>query len=79
MDIDVLDGLAGLVEKSLVRRVDEPGGEPRVAMLQTIRAFAADRLDAATGPALSAVRRAHATYYADLARRLRADLDGSPA
>ncbi len=50
VDIDVLDGLAGLVEKSLVRRVDEPGGEPRIAMLQTIRAFAADRLDATTGP-----------------------------
>ncbi len=72
-DLDVLDGLAGLVEKSLLRRVDTPGAEPRVAMLQTIREFAADRLDQRPDVA-SRVRRAHALYYADLARRLRADL-----
>ena len=69
--IDVLDGLAGLVEKSLLRRVDAPGREPRVAMLQTIREFAADRLDQRPDVA-SRARRAHATYYADVARRLRA-------
>ena len=67
--LDVLDGLAGLVEKSLVRRVDVPGGEPRVAMLETIREFAADRLDQRPDSALRA-RRAHATYFAD---------DGAPA
>ena len=68
---DVLDGLAGLVEKSLLRRVDAPGREPRVAMLQTIREFAADRLD--QHPELaSRARRAHADQYAELARRLRA-------
>ena len=72
-DLDVLDGLAGLVEKSLLRRVDTPGAEPRVAMLQTIREFATDRLDQRPDVA-SRVRRAHATHYADLARRLRADL-----
>ena len=46
--VDVLDGLAGLVEKSLVRLVDAPGGEPRVAMLETIREFATDRLERTT-------------------------------
>ena len=71
--VDVLDGLAGLVEKSLLRRVDAPGGEPRVAMLQTIREFATDRLDQRPEVA-SRVRRAHAVYYADLARRLRLKL-----
>ena len=44
--VDVLDGLAGLVEKSLVRLVEAPGGEPRVTMLETIREFATDRLEA---------------------------------
>lgn len=74
--LDVLDGLAGLAEKSLLRLVEAPGGEPRVAMLETIREFAADRLD--QRPDLGArARRAHATYYADLARRLRADLTGN--
>lgn len=73
---DALEGLAGLIEKSLVRELDVPGSAPRVAMLETIREFAADRLDQRLGFA-SRARRAHATYFADLARRLRADLTGS--
>jgi predicted ATPase/class 3 adenylate cyclase len=72
---DVLDGLAGLVEKSLLQRVDPPGGEPRVAMLQTIGAFAVDRLGQRPDFAVRA-RGAHARYYADVARRVRADLTG---
>jgi predicted ATPase/class 3 adenylate cyclase len=75
LEIEVLDGLAGLVEQSLLRRVDAPGRAPRVAMLQTIRAFAADRLD--QRPDLERrARLAHATHYADLAQRLRPDLTG---
>ena len=74
--IDVLDGLAGLVEKSLLRRVDAPGAEPRVAMLQTIHEFAADRLDQRPDLA-SRARHAHATHYTDVARRLRAALTGA--
>lgn len=74
--LDVLDGLGGLIEKSLVRQVEVPDGEPRVAMLETIREFAADRLD--QRPAFSAsARRAHATYFADLARRWRGELTGN--
>jgi predicted ATPase/class 3 adenylate cyclase len=74
--LDVLDGLAGLAEKSLLRQVDQPGGEPRVAMLETIREFAADRLD--QRPDFGArARRAHATHFADLALRSRADLTGN--
>jgi predicted ATPase/class 3 adenylate cyclase len=74
--LDVVDGLAGLIDKSLVRQVDVAGGEPRVAMLETIREFAADRLD--QRPDLSScAHREHATYFADLARRLRGDLTGN--
>ncbi len=73
--LDVLDGLAGLIDKSLVRLVDVPGGEPRVAMLETIREFAADRLDQRPDVAARA-RRGHATYYGDRAGQLRADLTG---
>ena len=73
--LDVLDGLAGLAEKSLVRQVDVPGSEPRVAMLETIREFAADRLDQRPDVGARA-RRAHATHFADVARRWRGDLTG---
>ncbi|HEX5450837.1 MAG TPA: hypothetical protein VFW86_00475, partial [Candidatus Limnocylindrales bacterium] len=73
-EIDVIEALASLVEKSLLRQVDPPHGEPRLQMLETIREYATDRLDA--GPLGPAVRRAHATHYADLAGRLRAELVG---
>ena len=46
LGIDVLDGLASLVAKSLVRQADGADGEPRFAMLETIREFALERLEA---------------------------------
>ena len=74
--IDVLDGLASLIEKSLIRQVDADGGEPRVAMLETIREFAADRLE--RHPDFSSrARRAHATHYAEFASRTLPDLTSS--
>ena len=66
--IDTLDGLASLVDKSLVRQADAEDGEPRLIMLETIREYAAERLDDL--PEFSAAaRRAHASYFADLAQR----------
>jgi predicted ATPase/class 3 adenylate cyclase len=65
---DVLDGLASLVDKSLVRQADAGAEEPRVAMLETIREYAAERLDDLPELA-AAARRAHAAYFADFARR----------
>lgn len=44
-------------------------------MLETIREFAADRLDQRPEFA-SRARRAHATYFAEMARRLRRELTG---
>jgi len=43
--MDVFDGLVALVDQSLLRQV-EASGEPRFAMLQTIREFALEQLDA---------------------------------
>jgi len=76
IDLDVFDELAGLIEKSLVRLVDRPGREPRVTMLETIREFATDRLEARPDVAQH-VRRLHASYFADRAARLLADLTGT--
>ncbi len=42
--IDVLEGVASLVDKSLVRRTERPGDEPRFGMLETVREYARDRL-----------------------------------
>ena len=76
IEIDVVDSLASLLEKSLIRQVDATRGEPRLVMLETIREYATERLD--QRPDLSSqVRRAHATYYADLAGRWRRELAGA--
>ncbi|MGH2534100.1 MAG: ATP-binding protein [Thermomicrobiales bacterium] len=63
----VLDGLASLVEKSLIQRVEKGHGVALLAMLETIREYAADRL-AASGEEV-ALRRRHAAYFLGLAER----------
>ena len=57
----VLDRLASLVDKNLLRRNDAPDGEPRFVMLETIREFALEQLQAAGE--LEETRGAHAAYY----------------
>jgi predicted ATPase/class 3 adenylate cyclase len=70
---DPLDEIAGLVDMSLVRIFDDRDGEPRVDLLQTVRAFARECLEAA-GEWESTARK-HAEHYlaliAELAPRLR--------
>ena len=68
LETDVLDGLGSLLEKSLLRRREDPDGEPRFWMLETIREYALELLEAA-GEADEA-RRLHARWYADEAERL---------
>jgi predicted ATPase len=63
--LDVIEGLASLVEKSMVHRGRAAQGEPRFELLETIREFALDRLEK-RGDAES-VRRAHALFFLRLA------------
>jgi predicted ATPase/class 3 adenylate cyclase len=75
MPVDILDGLASMVDKSLVRQADAGVGKPRLVMLETIREYAAERLD--DQPEFrTAARRAHAAYFADFARRQSEQLTG---
>jgi non-specific serine/threonine protein kinase len=55
------------VNKSLIVRGDGQDGEPRFTMLETIRAYAAERLTAHEEE--PAVRSAHASYFLDLVER----------
>ncbi|MGH2531367.1 MAG: helix-turn-helix transcriptional regulator [Thermomicrobiales bacterium] len=66
----VLDGLASLVDKSLLRQ-EERDGEPRFTMIETIREYALERLRGAGEEA--AVRAAHVAFF--LARAEMADED----
>ncbi|MGC9670375.1 diguanylate cyclase [Planosporangium sp. 12N6] len=65
--------LAALADKSLVVAEPAPGGT-RYRMLETIRAYAADRL--AADPGAGAVRARHAVSYAALAERSAVALTG---
>jgi predicted ATPase/DNA-binding CsgD family transcriptional regulator len=70
--LPVLDGLQELVDQSLVRQVRSPGLSPvRYAMLETIREYAAECLEAM--PEAERVRRAHAAAFLALV-----EADGRP-
>lgn len=64
----VLDGLASLLNKSLVRRQGEDDAKPRLLLLETLREFASERLRA-SGKA-EAVAARHAAYFLTLAREV---------
>jgi predicted ATPase len=68
MQMDILDGLASLVDKSLIRQVNQGAGEPRLIMLETIREYAAERLEQ-DAEFSAAARQAYATYFADFTQR----------
>jgi len=65
LELDVLDGMASLVDKSLLQRVDLREEESRFVMLDTIREYGREHLIASGEEA--ATRRAHAAYHLVLA------------
>jgi len=68
---EVLDRLQKLVDASLVRRSADPDGEPRFGMLETIREYAAECLEAAGER--SAVQQRHVEWCLGLAEASRAE------
>jgi predicted ATPase/serine/threonine protein kinase len=65
LDLDLLDGMASLVDKSLVQQIEQAQGESRFVMLETIREYALEKLQASGEQALT--KRAHAAYCLVLA------------
>jgi predicted ATPase/class 3 adenylate cyclase len=74
--VDTVEGLEGLVNKSLLRREQslDPDDDPRFAMLQTIREFGLEQLNAAGE--LADIRDRHARHYLEVAELARPELDG---
>jgi predicted ATPase len=65
LGLDVLDGMASMVDKSLVRQFEQGDGEPRFVMLETVREYALEKLAASGEEPLT--RRAQAAYCLVLA------------
>ena len=63
--LDLVEALGRLVDCNLLRVAADAEGEPRFAMLETIREFAIDQLQDAEAAVL---RRRHAANYMALAR-----------
>jgi predicted ATPase len=71
LTIDVFNGLASLVDKSLVQQ-KENNGEPRFVMLEMIQEYAGERLEA-SGEA-EIVRRRHAETFVAMAEGAEPDM-----
>jgi len=64
----ILDSVASLIDKSLLRRREQgKGEEPRLAMMETIREYGLELLGASGE--MKAVRKAHAVYFMELSER----------
>jgi predicted ATPase len=65
LNLDLLDGMASMVDKSLVQQVERANGETRFVMLETIREYALEKLEVSGEEILT--KRAHAAYCLVLA------------
>jgi predicted ATPase len=75
LDLDLLDGMASMVDKSLVQQVEQAKGESRFVMLETIREYALEKLEASGEDALT--KRAHAAYCLVLAEEVGTEQGGA--
>jgi len=73
--LDVLTGMASLLDKSLLQQTEQESEEPRFHMLETLREFGLACLRANGEEA--AARRAYAEYYATLGEEAEPYLEGS--
>ena len=73
--IEVLDGITSLVDKSLLVAKPQSYGEVRFRMLEVVREYAFDRLEA-SGEA-EQMRRHHAAYFLGIAEEAEPHLHGS--
>jgi predicted ATPase len=75
LELDLLDGMASMVDKSLVQQVEQANGESRFVMLGTIRDYAIEKLEASGEDALT--KRAHVAYCLVLAEEAATDQSGA--
>jgi predicted ATPase len=73
-EMELLENLASLVDKSLVQQEEDSAGEPRFSMLLTIQEYAQGLLDAS--PEADELRQRHADYYLKMVETAEPELRG---
>jgi predicted ATPase/class 3 adenylate cyclase/Tfp pilus assembly protein PilF len=74
-DLDALEGVESLLEKSLLRREEAVGGESRFVMLETVHEYAREKLQESAEA--EEIKRAHAEYFLTLAEEAYPELKGA--
>ena len=74
LEIDTLDGVSSLVDKSLLRQEEGAEGEARFVMLETVREYARERLHESGEE--DAVRRLHANFFLAMGEEVQSKLTG---
>jgi predicted ATPase/Tfp pilus assembly protein PilF len=74
LPVEAFEGVSSLVDKSLLRQEEGPGGEPRFVMLETVHEYAREKL----GKSAEAeeIKRLHAQYFLTLAEEAPPQLRG---
>jgi predicted ATPase/DNA-binding winged helix-turn-helix (wHTH) protein len=75
LDLDLLDGMTSIVDKSLIQQLEPAKDESRFGMLQTIREYALEKLEVSGEQA--STKRAHAAYCLVLAEEAAAEPCGA--
>ena len=73
-DLDTLEGVESLLEKSLLRREEDIGEESCFDMHETVHEYARERLE--ESEEAEAFKRAHADYFLALAEEANPELRG---
>ena len=74
LDVDLLDGMASFVDKSLLQQFEQANGESRFSMLETIREYALEKLEASGE--LEQMQRHHAAFFLAFAEEAEPHLHG---
>jgi tetratricopeptide (TPR) repeat protein len=74
-ELEVLDTITSLLDKSLLRQKEQDDGEMRYTMLETIKEYGLEQLES-SGEA-ETIRQYHASYFLELAKEAESELTGA--
>lgn len=74
LEVEVLDGVSSLLDKNLLKQRERAGEEPRYVMLETIYAYAREKLEESQEAEI--LYQQQATYFTRLAERAEPELKG---